>query len=164
MTRQILHIDMDTFFVSVERLYDTSLLGKPVVVGGNPEGRGVVSAASYEARAYGIRSAMPLARAKRLCPHTIFLKGNFEKYASASAAVFRLLRDHAPCVEPVSIDEAYLDLTGTRTLLGHPVHAAERIRGEIEGGTGLSASVGVGANKLIAKVASRTWPGSTRSS
>jgi len=155
MTRQIVHIDMDAFFVSVERLYDPSLLGKPVVVGGNPDGRGVVSAASYEAREYGIHSAMPLARAKRLCPDAVFLEGDFEKYASASAKVFRLLRHHAPSVEPVSIDEAYLDMTGTRRLLGHPVQAAERIRDAIKSETGLSASVGLATNKLIAKVASR---------
>jgi len=155
MTRQILHIDMDTFFVSVERLFDPSLLGKPVIVGGNPDGRGVVAAASYEARTYGIHSAMPLAAAKRLCPHAVFLRGDFEKYAGASAKIFRLLRHHAPSVEPVSIDEAYLDLTGTRRLLGHPVEAAERIRGAIQKETGLSASVGVATNKLIAKVASR---------
>lgn len=155
MTRHILHIDMDAFFVSVERLYDPSLLGKPVVVGGNPEGRGVVSAASYEARAYGIRSAMPLAKAFRLCPHAVFLRGDFEKYASASAKVFCLLRQHAPFVEPVSVDEAYLDLTGTRRLLGHPVAAAERIRNDIKDKLGLSASVGVATNKLVAKVASR---------
>jgi DNA polymerase-4 len=155
MIRQIVHIDMDAFFVSVERLYDPSLVGKPVVVGGNPEGRGVVAAASYEARAYGVHSAMPLSVAKRLCPHAVFLQGNFEKYSRASAKIFSILRRHAPSVEPVSVDEAYLDLTGTRRLLGHPIEAADRVRNEIAARLGLSASAGIATNKLVAKVASQ---------
>jgi DNA polymerase-4 len=156
MIRQIVHIDMDAFFVSVERLYDPTLAGKPVIVGGNPEGRGVVAAASYEARAYGVRSAMPLSVAKRLCPHAIFLQGDFEKYSRASAKIFSILRHHAPSVEPVSVDEAYIDLTGTRRLLGHPVKAADRMRNEIAEKLGLSASAGIATNKLVAKVASQS--------
>lgn len=154
MTPQILHLDMDAFFVSVEQTLDPSLKGKPVIVGGNPEGRGVVAAASYEARAYGIHSAMPVFRAKKLCPEAIFLRGNYTKYAEASALVFEILRHYSPLVEPVSIDEAYLDLTGLNRLFGPSMDIAVKIRRNIEDKLGLKSSAALASNKLISKVAS----------
>ncbi len=154
MSTEILHIDLDAFFASVEQVCNPGLRGRPVIVGGDPTGRGVVSAASYEAREYGVHSAMPMARAKRLCPDGIFLKGDFRKYASASREVCRILRDYSPLVEVVSIDEAYLDLAGLRRLFGAPVDIADRIRKEIKEKLCLSASMGLSTNKLVSKVAS----------
>lgn len=150
----ILHVDLDAFFASVEQVHDPRLKGRPVIVGGDPNGRGVVSAASYEAREYGVHSAMPMARAKRLCPNGIFLRGDFRKYSAASREVRRILRDYTPRVEVVSIDEAYLDLGGLRRLFGPPVDIADRIRKEIEARLHLSVSMGLSANKLVSKVAS----------
>ncbi|MCF7804491.1 MAG: DNA polymerase IV [Candidatus Marinimicrobia bacterium] len=152
--RLIAHVDMDCFFVAVERLKDPSLIGKPVVVGGNPEGRGVISSASYEAREYGVHSAMPAGRAKKLCPQAIFLRGSFSDYTSYSRDVRAVLEEFTPLVEMASIDEAYLDLTGTERLFGQPMEIAEIIRMRILDKTGLVASFGVGTNKLIAKIAS----------
>ncbi len=150
----ILHVDLDAFFASVEQVHDPRLKGRPVIVGGDPNGRGVVSAASYEAREYGVHSAMPMARAKRLCPNGIFLRGDFRKYSAASREVRRILRDYTPRVEVVSIDEAYLDLGGLQRLFGAPIDIADRIRREIEEKLRLSVSMGLSANKLVSKVAS----------
>ena len=152
--RQILHVDMDAFFVSVEEVLDPSLKGKPVIVGGVPDGRGVVAAASYTARKYGIHSAMPIAKAKRLCPHAIFLRSSHRRYREYSAKVFKILRGYSPLVEPMSLDEAFVDLTGCEKLHGPVLKAAEKIRNEVREVLGLNASIGVASNKLLAKIAS----------
>ena len=153
--RTILHIDMDAFFVSVEQVRNPSLKGKPVIVGGDPNGgRGVVAAASYEARKYGIHSAQPISRAKRLCPHAIFLRGTHGLYSKFSARIFDILNHYSPLVEPMSLDEAYVDLTGCERLHGPPSETAVRIHDEIKNKVGIDASVGMGANKLMAKIAS----------
>lgn len=154
MERVILHLDIDAFFVSVELLARPRLKGRPVAVGGDPSRRGVVASASYEARARGVRAAMPIARAKALCPGCVFLPARFDAYAAASAKLFRELDRFTPDVEPLSMEEAYLDLTGCRSLLGPPLSAAERIRAEIGRELGLDASIGVAANKLVARIAS----------
>jgi DNA polymerase IV len=150
----ILHVDMDAFFVSVELLERPELRGKPVVVGGRPDQRGVVSAASYEARKYGIQSAMPLRAAGRLCPHAVFLDGHHEKYSEWSDRVASILAKFSPIVEMVSIDEAYLDLGGTERLHGPPLAAADKLLRTITRSTGLPCSGGLATTRLIAKVAS----------
>jgi len=150
----ILHVDMDAFFVSVELLDRPDLRGKPVVVGGQPNQRGVVSAASYEARRYGIQSAMPLRTAGRLCPHAVFLEPRHELYSQWSDRIAAILRQFSPRVEMASVDEAYLDLAGTERLLGHPLAAAHRLRQEIKQKTGLPSSIGIARTRLVAKVAS----------
>ena len=151
---EILHVDMDAFFVSVEEVFDPSLKGKPEVVGGSAEGRGVVSAASYAARKFGIHSAMPIAKAKRLCSHAIFLLGSHRLYSEYSTKVFEILRSYSPMVEPMSIDEAFVDLTGCKKLHGPILKTAETIRNEIRDRLGLNASIGIATNKLMAKIAS----------
>jgi DNA polymerase-4 len=150
----ILHVDMDAFFVSVELLERPELRGKPVVVGGRPDQRGVVTAASYEARKYGIQSAMPLRTAGRLCPHAIFLDGHHAKYALWSDRVATILAKFSPIVEMVSIDEAYLDLAGTERLHGPPLAAADKLLRTITRETGLPCSGGLASTRLVAKVAS----------
>jgi DNA polymerase IV len=152
--RQILHVDMDAFFVSVEEVLDPSLKSKPVIVGGDSDGRGVVAAASYAARKYGIHSAMPIAKAKRLCSHAIFLRGSHQYYRDYSAKVFEILRGYSPLVEPMSLDEAFVDLTGCAKLHGPALKTAEKIHNEIREGLGLNASIGIASNKLLAKIAS----------
>src|ERR1700719_462633 len=150
----ILHVDMDAFFVSVELLERPELRGKPVVVGGRPDQRGVVSAASYEARKYGIHSAMPLRTAGRLCPHAIFLDGHHEKYSEWSDRVASILAKFSPIVEMVSVDEAYLDLSGTERLHGPPLAATDNLLRTITRATGLPCSGGLATTRLVAKVAS----------
>src|ERR671912_1365843 len=152
--RRIVHVDMDAFYASVEQRDDPSLRGKPVAVGGSPGGRGVVAAASYEARAFGVRSAIPMARALRLCPHLVIVRPNFSKYKTASQTVFEIFRSVTPLVEPLSLDEAYLDVTQNTwgETLGRSV--AERLKREIRDATNLTASAGVAPNKFLAKIAS----------
>jgi DNA polymerase-4 len=150
----ILHVDMDAFFVSVELLTRPELRGKPVVVGGRPDQRGVVSAASYEARKYGIHSAMPLRTAGRLCPQAVFLDGHHEKYGEWSDRVASILARFSPIVEMVSIDEAYLDLAGTERIYGPPFAAADKLLRTITKETQLPCSGGLATTRLVAKVAS----------
>ena len=150
----ILHVDMDAFFVSVELLERPELRGKPVVVGGRPDERGVVSAASYEARKFGIHSAMPLRTAAKLCPQAIFLDGQHAKYAEWSERVAGILAKFSPVVEMVSIDEAYLDLAGTERLNGPPFAAADKLLRSISLATGLPCSAGLASTRLVAKVSS----------
>jgi DNA polymerase IV len=150
----ILHVDMDAFFVSVELLTRPELRGQPVVVGGRPDQRGVVSAASYEARKYGIHSAMPLRTAGRLCPHAVFLDGHHEKYGEWSDRVASILARFSPIVEMVSIDEAYLDLAGTERIYGPAFTAADKLLRTISKETQLPCSGGLATTRLVAKVAS----------
>ena len=152
--RTIFHLDMDAFFVSVEELEDPSLKGKPDVGGGRPNERGVVSAASYAARKFGVHSAMPLRRAYQLCPQAIFIPGRPERYRHYSQRVYEVLGDFSPQVEMVSIDEAYLDLTGSKRLLGPPLAAAGRLHDLVKTRTNLPCSIGVGTSRLIAKISS----------
>jgi DNA polymerase-4 len=152
--RTIFHVDMDAFFVSVEELYDPSLKGKAVVVGGQRDERGVVSAASYEARKFGIHSAMPLRTAAKKCPHAIFVNGHPERYRECSERVCQVLGRFTPQVEMASIDEAYLDMTGTERLHGPPLKAAHALHRRMKEETGLNCSVGIGTSRLIAKVSS----------
>ena len=152
--RTIFHVDMDAFFVSVEELYDPSLKGKAVVVGGQRDERGVVSAASYEARKFGVHSAMPLRTAAKQCPHAIFVDGHPERYRECSEKVYKVLGAFTPQVEMASIDEAYLDMTGTDRLHGPPLKAAHNLHQRMKVETGLNCSVGIGSSRLIAKVSS----------
>ncbi|MGO9086311.1 MAG: DNA polymerase IV [Candidatus Sulfotelmatobacter sp.] len=152
--RTIFHVDMDAFFVSVEELHDPSLKGKAVVVGGQRDERGVVSAASYEARKFGVHSAMPLRTAAKMCPQAIFVNGHPERYRECSEKVYKVLGSFTPQVEMASIDEAYLDMTGTERLHGPPLRAAHALHQRMKADTGLNCSVGIGTSRLIAKVSS----------
>src|SRR5215467_8405633 len=152
--RRILHIDMDAFYASVEQRDDPSLKGRPVAVGGSPTGRGVVAAASYEARAYGVHSAMSMARAVRLCPSLVIVRPDFHKYRAASNAVFAIFREVTPLVEPLSLDEAYLDVTENAWGETLGTNVAKRLKTRILDETRLTASAGVAPNKFLAKVAS----------
>ena len=145
---------MDAFYAAVEQRDRPALRGRPVIVGADPRGRGVVSAASYEARRSGVRSAMPISRAARLCPDAVFLPVDMAKYGRVSDEIMAILGDFSPLVEPVSVDEAFLDLTGTAPLFGRPVEAVRRIKRRIRDETGLTASAGLATNKFVAKVAS----------
>jgi len=154
LSRTIFHVDMDAFFVSVEELYDPSLKGKAVVVGGQRHERGVVSAASYEARKFGVHSAMPLRTAAKQCPHAIFVDGHPERYRECSEKVYKVLQSFSPQVEMASIDEAYLDMTGTARLHGPPLRAAHKLHVRMKEETQLNCSIGIGSSRLIAKVSS----------
>ncbi|MBU8871975.1 MAG: DNA polymerase IV [Gemmatimonadales bacterium] len=145
---------MDAYFASVEMLDNPALCGCPVIVGGTPEGRGVVSAASYEARKFGVHSAMSAVRARQLCPEGVFLPGRMDRYAEVSGQVFAIFKEITPLVEPLSIDEAFLDVTGCRRLFGSPAGIGRLIKRRIAQEVGLVASVGVASNKFLAKLAS----------
>ncbi len=150
----IFHVDMDAFFVSVEELFDPSLKGKAVVVGGRPNERGVVSAASYEARKFGVHSAMPLRTAVKLCPHAIFVDGHPQRYREYSGKVYEVLNRFSPKLEMVSIDEAYIDMSSTERLHGPPLRAAHALHTAMKAATQLNCSIGIGTSRLIAKVCS----------
>jgi DNA polymerase-4 len=154
MPRTIFHVDMDAFFVSVEELFNPSLKGKPVVVGGQAHERGVVSAASYAARKFGVHSAMPLRTAAKLCPQAVFVDGHPERYREYSAKVYEVLCKFSPKLEMVSIDEAYVDMTGTERLHGPPTRAAHVLHESMKSATNLNCSIGIGTSRLIAKVCS----------
>lgn len=151
--RKIIHIDMDAFFASVEQLDNPELRGKPVAVGGSSE-RSVVAAASYEARKFGVRSAMPSVTARRLCPDLIFVKHRFDRYHEISSMVFEIFREYTDLVEPLSIDEAFLDVTCDKKNIGSATLIAKSIKNEIREKTGLTASAGISVNKFLAKIAS----------
>src|SRR5437764_10854800 len=145
--RTYFHVDMDAFFVSVEELFDPSLKGKPVVVGGQRDQRGVVSAASYAARKFGVHSAMPLRTAARLCPQAIFVDGHPDRYRDYSRKVFDVLNRFSPRVEMASIDEAYMDLSGTERLHGQPLRAADSLHKAVGDDTGLRCSIGISSSR-----------------
>ena len=149
-----MHIDLDAFFVSVEQVLNPELKGKPVVVGGKPDRRGVVATASYEARAFGLHSGMPLATASRLCPQAIFIEGSFPRYRDASKRFMAILADFSPYLEPMGLDEAYLDATGFESIHGSIRQMAAAIKKRIKDELGLCASVGIASCKVVAKVAS----------
>ena len=152
--RRIIHLDLDAFFASVEELLDPSIAGQPILVGGDPDKRGVVSSASYAAREYGVRSAMPTSQALRLCPHAILRHGHHREYGSYSQRVMAILAEYTPSLEPVSIDEAFLDVTGTERLLGPAAELAHRLQERIMSELGLPCSLGIASSRLVAKVAS----------
>jgi len=153
-SKTFFHLDMDAFFVSVEELFDPSLKGKAVVVGGKRDERGVVSAASYEARRYGVHSAMPLRTAAKMCPHAVFLDGHPQRYRECSEKVHEVLKRFTPKVEMASIDEAYLDMTGTERLHGPPLKAAHLLHLAITADTRLNCSIGIAASRVVAKISS----------
>src|SRR6476619_22580 len=152
--RRIIHVDMDAFYASVEQRDRPELRGQPVAVGGAPESRGVVAAASYEARTFGVRSAIPMSRAVRLCPALAIVRPDFQKYRAVSQQVFAIFREVTPLVEGLSLDEAYLDVTENAWGEALGVTVAKRIKQRIQNETGLTASAGVAPNKFLAKIAS----------
>lgn len=152
--RKIIHVDMDAFYASVEQRDNPALQGRPVIVGGAADQRGVVAAASYEARAFGIHSAMPSSRAQRLCPDAVFLRPRFDVYRSVSHQIRAIFLSVTPCVEPLSLDEAYLDVSGVEAYQGSATRMAVEIKRQIREQTGVTASAGVSYNKLLAKLAS----------
>ncbi|MGD0623591.1 MAG: DNA polymerase IV [Thermodesulfobacteriota bacterium] len=154
MNRKIIHIDMDAFYASVEQRDSPSLKGKPVIVGGGEEKRGVVSSASYEARILGVHSAMPTSQAKRLCPQGVFLPVRMHRYQEVSEQIFRILRAYTPLIEPLSLDESFLDVTGSEKLFGPSLKIAKEIKKRIYETTGVTASAGIAPNKFLAKIAS----------
>jgi len=152
--RTIMHIDLDAFFVSVEQASNPELRGKPVVVGGKPGSRGVVATASYEARAFGLHSAMPISTAVRLCPQAIFIEGNYYHYAEVSKKFMAILADFSPFLEPMGLDEAYMDVTGFESLHGSIRQMALKIKQRVKDELGIVASIGIATCKVVAKVAS----------
>jgi DNA polymerase-4 len=157
MVRAILHVDMDAFYASVEQLDHPEYRGKPVIVGANPKagrGRGVVAACSYEARRFGVHSALPISKAWRRCPQGVFLRPRFDRYAEISEKIFAILARFTDLIEPLSIDEAFLDVTGSSRLFGAPEDIAREIKRVVRAEVGLVASVGVAPNKFVAKIAS----------
>ncbi|MDH3349896.1 MAG: DNA polymerase IV, partial [Desulfobulbaceae bacterium] len=152
--RKIIHIDMDAFFASVEQRENPHLKGLPVIVGGNPHGRGVVSACSYEARTYGIHSAMSCAKARRLCPKAIFIRPHMERYKEVSQTIMAIFHETSSLVEPLSLDEAFLDVTINKKKNPSATLLAQELRSQIFRKTGLTASAGVSCNKFLAKIAS----------
>ncbi len=152
--RYILHVDMDAFFASVEQMDNPQLKGKPVIVGGDPKGRGVVSAASYEARKFGVHSAMPMKTAKAKCPDCIILPVRMKRYSELSQKIHEIFSEYTPLFEPVSIDEAFLDVTGSISLFDSAENIGREIKKRIKKEVGLTASVGIGPNKFLAKLAS----------
>ena len=154
LTRKIIHVDMDAFYASVEQGDNPSLKGLPVIVGGDPEKRGVVSAASYEARVYGVHSAMPTSQAKRLCPHGIFLPVRMHRYREVSEQIFKILKEYTPFIEPLSLDESFMDVGGSAKLFGPVLQIAKEVKRRIRENTGLTASAGIAPNKFLAKIAS----------
>ena len=152
--RQIIHVDMDAFYASVEQRDNPELRGKPVVVGGKPKSRGVVATCSYEARKYGIRSAMPLSEAYRRCPHAVFLPVDFAKYRRVSQQLHKIFQDYTPLVEPLSLDEAFLDVTASLRLFGSAENIARELKKRIKDELNLTASIGLAPNKFLAKIAS----------
>jgi DNA polymerase-4 len=152
--RTIMHVDLDAFFVSVEQASNPELRGKPVVVGGKPGSRGVVATASYEARAFGLHSAMPLSTALRLCPQAIFIEGNYNHYAEVSKQFMAILADFSPSLEPMGLDEAYMDVTGFEPLHGSIRQMALKIKQRVKDELGIIASIGIASCKVVAKVAS----------
>lgn len=154
--RRIIHVDLDAFFCSVEELLDPSIRGKPIVVGADPLGRGVVAAASYAARTYSVHSAMPIGHAARLCPHAVFLRPRHAVYAEHSRRVMALLGEYTPLIEQISIDEAFLDVTGSEGLFGSVEDIGHAIQRRVQDELGLPCTVGIAANKLVAKIASES--------
>ncbi len=152
--RHILHIDMDAFFASVEQMDNPKISGRPVIVGGDPQGRGVVAACSYEARKFGIHSAMSAARAIRLCPHALFVRPRKDRYKEISVQIMDIFRSSSPCIEPLSVDEAFLDITENHDTISAAAETAEQIRSRVFHEVGLTCSAGVSYNKFLAKVAS----------
>ncbi|MDR3610284.1 MAG: DNA polymerase IV [Ignavibacteriaceae bacterium] len=152
--RTIFHLDLDAFFVSVERILDPSLIGKPVIVGGDPKGRGVVAACSYEARKFGLHSAMPIRRAFSLCPLGIYLHGNFKEYSRYSKIVKNILSEYAPVIQQASVDEYYMDFTGTEKIYGNFFEFAKKLQKIVLDETKLPCSIGIGKNKTLAKIGS----------
>ena len=150
----IFHLDLDAFFVSVERILDPTLNGKPVIVGGDPHGRGVVAACSYEARAFGLRSGMPIRDAFRLCPKGIYLHGHGKEYSRYSKAVKNILERYAPVMEQASIDEFYMDFSGCEKIYGNPYYFASLLQAEIKKELSLPCSIGIASNKYVAKIGS----------
>src|SRR5499426_64630 len=155
--RSILHVDMDAFYASVEQRDHPEYKGRPVIVGADPKegtGRGVVAACSYEARKFGVRSALPISRAWKLCPDGVYVRLRMERYVEVSKQIMEMFRRYTDLVEPLSIDEAFLDITGSIALFGPPEQVARSIKKEIHERTGLTASVGLAPNKFLAKIAS----------
>ncbi|HHY45864.1 MAG TPA: DNA polymerase IV [Firmicutes bacterium] len=154
LERHILHVDMNAFFAAVEQHDNPALKGKPVIVCGDPDGRSVVSTASYEARPFGIKAGMPVTQARRLCPQGVFIKGHIQRYVEISLEILKIYQSFTPLVEPFSIDEAFLDVTGCDKLYGSPVEIAKLIKAKIRRELDLMCSIGVATNKLLAKMAS----------